>query len=201
MKRRPFLALCAGGVASTAGCFATDSSENTTDQSGSNNDSYVHSSSCKDGRERLTREYTVPDVEYGELAGFALSTSPQSVQQGDEITIDLANRTEAQQTTSVKYHYDIHRRDDNEWQSLFWKDKGVTVGVNDRGVNHGSGEGFGWTLTMTDKGLTHRKEGTELLVCAPVVAGPYRFVFRGVATFSEGKKEAILGTQFTVTEQ
>lgn len=195
MNRRRLLGICSASLPVIAGCTSPGSLVE--------NDNSVNTStpspSCSAGKERFDK-YSIPEAVYGELDGFSLTTSDEVVQRGDALTVTLTNQTEEERPTSVQYFYDIHIQKDEGWRSIFWKNEGATVGVNDKAVNHNPGEGFTWELTMTQDGFAHQKEGTSLFVCSPIEPGTYRFVFLGVATYMDSDVETVLATQFAVTD-
>lgn len=195
MYRRRLLGVCSGSLPAIAGCTSLGRLAENEDPVRT----ATPSPSCTAGKERFD-EYSIPQAAYGELDGFSLATNDDSVQRGDTLTVTLTNQTGAEQTTSVEYYYDIHHQQNEKWASVFWKNEDATVGVEDKGVNHGPGEGFAWEVATTRDGFAHRKEGTPLSVCAPIDAGTYRFVFLGVATYRDSDVETVLATRFTVTD-
>lgn len=195
MNRRRLLGICSCSLSVIAGCTSLGSLaeiDNTASTA-------TPSPSCTAGKERFD-EYSIPEAAYGELDGFSLTTSDDPVQRGDALTVTLTNQTDEERVTNVKYFYDIHNRKDEGWRSIFWKNEGATVGVNDKGANHNPGEGFTWEMTMSQDGFAHQKEGTSLFVCSPIEPGTYRFVFLGVATYMDSDVETVLAAKFAITD-
>ena len=196
MKRRNLLSACGSGFIMVTGCVSTASPQGSAIEG--NNSA---STSCMREKERFAEYITHKDKYKNELNGFTLNSSPNSLQEGDELVISLKNKSENEQVTSVKYYYDIHRQNKyGEWSSIFWVQEGTTVGVNDKGIKHRPGEGFTWNLKLTQDGLAHTKEGNYLYVCSSIKPGKYRFAFPGVTVYKNGREEAILGIEFAVTK-
>jgi len=113
----------------------------------------------------------------------------------------LENTNDAERTTGNKRKYDIQRRTDDGWQSVYWVPE--TYGYNDVGIMHPPGSGFTWEFPFSREGLEQSTQfNTPYSICEPIVPGEYRFVYWGVASEAERESgfetESAIGIQFTV---
>jgi len=147
-------------------------------------------------------------VQYDTLSGFDLTANEDSVEQGESLVVVLENVTDTTRQSGNSSKYDVHRRMEDGWVSVFQPSRAndETPAFYSDAVSHAPGEGFRWDLTLTRDGLGHEIEhGTGyLVVCSPIAPGTYRFVYWGVGSNEENQddpaEEYALGVQFTVTE-
>lgn len=177
MNRRKYLALAGGFATAVSGCLGS-------------------ASACRSGRKRIDGEWT---VERGPLAGFSLTLSTDSVARGGTITARLRNVTDENQLTGNRYDYDVQRRTDQGWRSIFHFPQ--TSYWTGEAVGHDPGTGFTWNLTVSKDGLQRTEGQPEYFVCEPLELGTYRFVYSGLIAddVSDGN-EVALGAEFRVTE-
>ena len=177
MNRRKYLTLAGGLVSPVSGCLGT-------------------ASSCRVGRRRIDGGWT---VERGPLAGFSLALSTDAVQRGGQLTARLRNVTDEEQHSGNRFEYDIQRRTDQGWDSVFHYPE--TSYWTDEAVVHAPGTGFTWDLTVSRDGLRRTTGQPEYIVCEPLATGPYRFVYWGLISEGESEEnERALGVDFRVTE-
>lgn len=179
--------MAAVGVVGVAGCLSLDDQESTT----------ADTELCDANYERVAVERgSVTD----ELDGLVLGSNATSVQPGAEVQFTLTNESPEANESGNRSKYDVQRRSDGDWRSIFWEPADDGVGYSDELVSHSPGEGFTWEFTMdpvllsTDvrHGDGHRK------VCDPLQPGSYRFVFFGKTAYDEEGPETVLGTRFDV---
>lgn len=181
--------------------ITTTSHTNTGDPSTDSLDGTPTSSGqCASNYEHVVAYTGYPTVT-DRLNGFALRSSKTAVQQTDELTLNLTNETTEEKYTGNRSTYDIQRRTDAGWQSIFWKPTDEVVYYHSDAVVHSPGDGFTWELLITPEGLSHQIQNGEghLKVCSSLPAGSYRFVYHGLTSSDGGDSEAVLGTQFTVS--
>jgi len=154
---------------------------------------------CDEGVHRLSSP--IDEVRYGSLGGFTLTTSADTIVSGETISFRLENTADAEKTTGNKRKYDIQRRTDDAWRSVYWVPE--KYGYNDVGVVHPPGTGFTWEFPLTRDGLEQPTQfNTPYSVCEPLVPGEYRLVYWGVTADvergSDFETESAIGVRFTV---
>lgn len=139
----------------------------------------------------------------GPLGGFDLTLDSRELAIGDTLTATLTNVTDEKQSTGNKKKYDIQYRAAEGWHSIFGTE-GMAAWT-DEGVGHSPGEGFTWTLTITQEGLSEAVDhGPDYYVCTPLDPGAYRFVFWGITTERERREnfetDYALGVPFSLSD-
>lgn len=176
---RPFNSL--GGVPSKA-----PGAENETTQA-----------DCRDDVTRVSEVFTVRN---GQLAGFELSLSSDSVPLGGKLTAALTNISDEERMTGNKRKFDIQINTPNGWQSIFWIPE--TSYWTDEGVYHEPGDGFQWDLTISQDALTNTESRPQYFVCNSLDPGTHRFVYWGIPSSAEGESGSngalALGREFVV---
>lgn len=204
VKRRRFLGIVATGC--IGGCISpANSAPDTASPSETNTSTPDPSTSMPTTSGQCTPEYDRVGNDYGEitdeLEGMVLTQSTATVQQGEGITFSLTNETDERKSTGNRSKYDIQHRIDGKWRSIFWWAPEPTPGIHDDGVYQPPGEGFSWSFTMNQEGLSHEiQNGTgRRTVCSSIQPGSYRFVYHGVGGLRGENQETVLGTQFNVS--
>lgn len=139
--------------------------------------------SCPD--EDFTRHGTGfrDDVEWGEATDedgnptMALRVDRTGYARGDTVTVTMTNVGDGEQMTGNRHKYNLQVYTDEGWQDVRgWM--GDERGYTDEGIIHQPGEGFAWSLELTEDGVVadHTYEGS-LTVCPGLPAGRYRFAF------------------------
>ena len=112
-----------------------------------------------------------------EEPAFALRVGQASYEYGDTATIQLTNTTTDRLVTGNQYKYNLQLYTENGWQDIrvFSDD---ARGYTDEGIVHPPGEGFEWTVPLTEDGvLTDHILEENLEVCPDLQTGRYRFLF------------------------
>lgn len=207
--RRRFLVGALAGLATVGtGCTDTTGSNSTTNQ-GSRSRTEIdpqrttastatrgaESTACEEALQRLPS--MVDEVEYGSLNGFSLTTNRTALSIGDSVVFRLRNETGTEAMTGNRHKFDVQRRLDGEWRSIYWSDG---ASYTDMGYGQQPGEGFTWRFTLTRQGLKHTS-GTNppYSVCEPLVSGEYRFVYWGVSREGEDENDSGVGVRFGLT--
>ena len=122
---------------------------------------------------------TTPDVgSAGALPaganGFELTANRSVVARGEPIGFELTNVGDDRRTTGTRHRYALQRRVGGNWRTvtLFRSDR---AGFNATALLHEPGEGLAWSFRASEGGFS---TGT-FVVCEPLPAGAYRFVFEG----------------------
>lgn len=110
------------------------------------------------------------------------AASDLTVERGDTIEVRLVNVSTASLLTGNKHKYNLQLKTEAGWKEI----RGTTVEpprlpYTDIGIEHPPGEGFSWTLELTETGLLagHPHEA-DLTVCPALQPGRYRFAYWGV---------------------
>jgi hypothetical protein len=109
---------------------------------------------------------------------FALRVDRLAVEQGDTVTVTLTNVGTKGGHTGNRHKYNLQVLTTAGWQDVRGATDGEPLGYTDEAVGHGPGEGFEWTIEMTQAGVNAGHAHEDLLsVCPCLRAGRYRFVF------------------------
>ncbi|QLG63726.1 hypothetical protein [Halorarum salinum] len=193
MNRRTILGTTGGLLMTLSGCSDRLSASSDTDTRTSSTATGTPTTPCDRELKHITTERT---VETGTLEGFELTLSEGSVPLAGTLTVRLTNTTDEERDSGIKSKYDVQRRTDAGWRSVFRYDG---PGWEDLAVGHDPGEGYRWELTLTEDGLTRPREeelGPAYYVCDPIEAGVYRFLYFGIS--SPSARRSALGREFTV---
>ncbi len=104
-----------------------------------------------------------------------------SFERGEEVRIEMTNVSRRPQATGNRHKYGLEVLTEAEgWTEVRGTSDGDPLEYTDEAINHPPGEGFEWTLAMTEEGVVegHVHEN-HLEVCPDLPAGRYRFVFWG----------------------
>lgn len=193
MNRRDYLAAVAtGALASLSGCASSAAAvepPGVRDRGTAGTERSDDDWRCiKEDPDRL---YLVDGV--GSVQGLTLETDRSTYERGDAMTVTLTNESDRTIDVGRKERYDVQRRVDGEWQSIFYGRFGVRVFVGD---SLPPGDEIQWELRLTAKALSRRDRGT-LMVCEPIQPGRYRFAHVGHDVDEDANAVA---TEFEVVE-
>jgi hypothetical protein len=154
---------------------------------------------CDSSYERIAVER--PPVT-NQLDGLVLTTGANQVQVGGDISVSFINNSESDTVSGTRSKYDIQRRTNTEWESIFWTQDEDMIGYQDNLVSHSPGSGFSWEFTMAQNALSHEIQHGhgQRTCCESLEPGSYRFVFFGKTTYDAADPEVSLGAEFDVTE-
>lgn len=130
---------------------------------------------CPDGVDRLS-----VGVDDGALpsenAAFRLTASDEVVRRGETVEFSLRNVADERRHTGTQALYLLQRRGPDGWRTVL----GVPPerrGWNATALSHPPGQGFDWTITMSEPGLSSGR----YVPCGSLPPGEYRFVYFGVS--------------------
>lgn len=197
------------GFGGLAGCMSRDSpasnptlSPTEPNQSASNStvEATTHPKECSSDYERVNA-YIEHVTLTNQLDGFVLNRSKDSVQQGETMSFYLTNESDEEKNTGNNSKYDIQHRNDDGWESIFWKNSDELVMYHDDAILHPPKEGFTWKFTMNRDDLSQEIEhgSGHLEVCTPLLPGSYRFVFHGKVKHVGDDQRTVLGSEFSIT--
>jgi len=115
----------------------------------------------------------------GGEATFALRIDTLEAAYGETITVRLTNVSDAQQYTGNRHKHGIETLTEDGWQSVWGTtDRDHPLAYTDEAIAHRPGDGFEWTLELTEEGvLAGHTHADSLVVCPDLEPGRYRFVF------------------------
>lgn len=152
--------------------------------------------SCDDDLTRLSDSYVVAD---GPLDGFELSVDTDSVSLGNQFTAHLRNVTDEERLSGNKLKYDIQRRTEEDWRTIFQRYSSSYF--TDEAIAHEPGGGVTWNLTASRSGLALEDDPFHY-VCKPLASGDYRFVYWGLTPEREKENDYetdyALGARFVI---
>jgi hypothetical protein len=131
------------------------------------------------------------------IAGFELVLNSRDIGIGDTLEVTLRNVSDEEKGTGVKSKYDIQYRADTGWHSIFGTDGPAPWPAVL--LNHEPGDGFQWTRSFTEDGLSDGNDGGMYFVCNQLDPGLYRFVYWNIVVEDESG-EVATGAPFYVSE-
>ena len=206
-RRRLLARLAAAGGLGLAGCVAgvPDGHDEpaTTPAAATEDGSAGPAPSCPDGSEPFDPWWVV--LGSGPLAGFELRLDRSTYARSETLEAVLRNVTDGQQSTGNAAKYDVQRRGEDGWHTVFGGPEDRPLAWTDEGVVHPPGGGFTWRFPLTDAGLSRGvDEGPAYRVCDPLRPGDYRFVYWGLTSEREREEgfetDYALGVSFGVVE-
>lgn len=109
---------------------------------------------------------------------FAMRVDALTVERGDTVTLTMTNVGADEGHTGNEFKYNLQVRTAAGWQDVRGASDGGMLGYTDEALVHQPGEGFEWTLQMTEDGvLDGHVHEDRLTVCPGLPTGRYRFVF------------------------
>ncbi|WIV66622.1 hypothetical protein [Natrialbaceae archaeon AArc-T1-2] len=101
-------------------------------------------------------------------------------ERGDEVQVSMQNVADRPVDTGNRYKYALEVLTDEGWQDVRGTTDDVPPGYTDEAVVHRPGEGFEWSIELTEDGvLDGHVHESRLEVCPDLPAGRYRFSFWG----------------------
>lgn len=111
-------------------------------------------------------------------AAFALRIDRLEAAYGESITVTMTNVGDAIQSTGNRNKYALQTYTESGWQDVRGATDGGPFPYTDEAILHHPGEGFEWTLELTEDGLVaDHVHADRLIVCPDLEPGRYRFVF------------------------
>lgn len=109
---------------------------------------------------------------------FALRVDRLEAAYGETVTVTMTNVSDTTQSTGNRNKYAFQTYTESGWQDVRGATDGDLFPYTDEAINHYPGDGFEWTLELTEEGLVanHYHED-RLVVCPDLEPGRYRFVF------------------------
>jgi len=108
----------------------------------------------------------------------ALRVDTPEAARGETVTVRLTNVSEGQQPTGNRHKHGIETLTEDGWESVWVTDSEYPLAYTDEAILHPPGEGFEWTLELTEDGLlADHTHADSLSVCPDLEPGRYRFVF------------------------
>lgn len=130
-----------------------------------------------DGQDRTTQVSDEGDIILGngDDPGFVLRVDRTSYEYGDTATVRLTNTTMDWLATGNRRKYNLQVRTENGWQEVRTVD-GSPPFYTDEAILHPPGDGFEWSLELTEGGLVG-DHGDTFEVCPALQTGRYRFIY------------------------
>lgn len=109
---------------------------------------------------------------------FALRVDSLEVARGETVTVTMTNVSDTTQSTGNRNKYGLQAYTESGWQDVRGAADGGMLPYTDEAISHFPGDGFEWTLELTEEGLVaDHVHADRLVVCPDLEPGRYRFVF------------------------
>ncbi len=110
---------------------------------------------------------------------LALRVDDLAYQQGDTLNVGLTNVADESVETGNSATYNLQVRTEAGWEDVRVID-GDGFTYTDEAVSHGPGEGFDWSIDLTEAGIIEASGHGNADVCPALQSGRYRFAYFGV---------------------
>ncbi|WP_207589234.1 hypothetical protein [Halomontanus rarus] len=136
---------------------------------------------CDDeGVQRVQNWVDEDDIAWGETDGgdLALRVDTRSVERGETVRVTMTNVTDERVHTGNRHKYSLEVYTDEGWMDVRVATDDRALEYTDEGFSHDPGDGFQWTLELSETGLVDdHVHADSLEVCPDLPAGRYRFVY------------------------
>lgn len=120
------------------------------------------------------------EIAWGETDGgdLALRVDQRSVERGETVQISMTNVTDERVYTGNRHKHSLEVYTDEGWMDVRVATDDRALEYTDEGFSHEPGDGFQWTLELSETGLLEdHVHADSLEVCPDLPAGRYRFVY------------------------
>jgi hypothetical protein len=136
------------------------------------------------GVERYDGWFEPSDVAWGTLedndsARLALRIDDIAYERGETASIRLWNVADEIVNTGNSRKYSIEYYTESGWQDIRVGDADGFRGYTDEAFGHPPGEGFEWSIELTESGIAEATPHDHADVCPALTPGRYRFVYWG----------------------
>ena len=137
------------------------------------------------GVDRHDQRFDEADLQWGEYPGaasprLALRVDDLAYRHGDTLNVSLTNVADQPVETGNSAKYNLQVRTEDGWEDVRVTD-GDGAAYTDEGVAHGPGEGFDWSIELSEEGIIEAAAHGSAEVCPALASGRFRFAYFGVA--------------------
>lgn len=142
-----------------------------------------------DGVRRHDQWYDESAVQWGDFADadhgdgeayLSLRVDDLEYEYGDTARIELTNVADEPVETGNRHKFNLQVYTEDGWQDVRVRDDGGHFGYTDEAIEHQPGEGFTWTVELTESGVIDAGTYDDARVCPDLQSGRYRFAYFGV---------------------
>lgn len=119
------------------------------------------------------------DVEHDGDPSLALRIAVTEYEHGDTARIRLTNVADRTIDTGNSEKYSIQAYTESGWQDVRVGDEDGFFEYTDEAIVHYPGEGFEWSIELTEAGIAAAASHDHTEVCPDLASGRYRFVYWG----------------------
>jgi hypothetical protein len=120
------------------------------------------------------------DYDDGGTTTLALRVDDLTYDRGDTLNASLTNVAEEPVETGNSSKYNIQVLTEEGWQDLRVIDAAESFAYTDEAVSHGPGEGFDWSIELTEEGIIGSSVQEDAEVCPDLQSGRHRLAYFGV---------------------
>lgn len=122
------------------------------------------------------------DYEVDGTAALALRVDDLRYEHGETLNVSLTNVADQPVETGNSSTYNLQVRTAAGWEDVRVIDDGASFDYTDEAVSHGPGEGFDWSIELTETGVIEASATGDARVCPDLRSGRYRLAYFGVET-------------------
>jgi hypothetical protein len=119
------------------------------------------------------------DGDGGDGVALALRIDDTAYGRGETASIRLRNVADRIVNTGNRRKYSLEVYTESGWQDVRVGDADGVFEYTDEAVGHVPGEGFEWSIELTESGVAGAAPHDHAAVCPALAAGRYRFVYWG----------------------
>lgn len=147
----------------------------------------IGSLACEEeGVRRQPQGFDESEVVWGDVGranepSFALRIGATDYERGDTASIKLTNVADEKRFTGNRAKFNLQAYTDSGWEDVRVGEEDRFFGYTDEAIPHPPGDGFEWTITLSEDGIETASVHDHVRVCPELAPGRYRFAYWGVS--------------------
>ena len=137
------------------------------------------------GVERHDQRFDEDALQWGDGRRGGETTLSMRVDQlsydyGDTLNASLTNVADSPVETGNSARYNLQVRTEDGWQDVRVIDSTAAFEYTDEAVSHAPGEGFEWSIELTEEGIIESSVQSDAEVCPDLQSGRHRLAYFGL---------------------
>ena len=120
------------------------------------------------------------DHEQGGETTLSMRVDQLSYDYGDTLNASLTNVADGAVETGNSAKYNLQVRTEEGWQDVRVVESTAAFEYTDEAVSHAPGEGFEWSIELTEEGIIESSVQSDAEVCPDLQSGRHRLAYFGV---------------------
>ena len=120
------------------------------------------------------------DHEQGGETTLSMRVDQLSYDYGDTLNASLTNVADGAVETGNSARYNLQVRTEEGWQDVRVVESTAAFEYTDEAVSHAPGEGFEWSIELTEEGIIESSVQSDAEVCPDLQSGRHRLAYFGL---------------------